>query len=151
MSGFFSGASRWWTLKFLLSVLLLALFFLRLLDYSPSLSMLLLGQVLVIIGAAINLWHYLIFKKRNPALGAPSTLVTTGGLLPWIRHPMYLGDIILAVGILFIGGLWLPLTAVALVYLIVIEIVAREEDLAMRNRFGDVYTEWEKRSRRIFF
>ncbi len=67
------------------------------------------GGVLAITGATVNLWHYRLFRQVG-RLVAPSALRVRGGLLPWVRHPMYLGEGLLMAGlvILAVGATGLP-------------------------------------------
>lgn len=103
------------------------------------------GQALAVAGATVSLLHYLILKRRAGALGAPATLVTTGGLFRWIRHPMYLGDLALGAGCAMLGphpGGWL----LWVLFAAVTTGAARAEDAMTMRRFGAGFAGWKART-----
>jgi len=112
----------------------------------PSFVPMFLCQALALTGAGIHLWHYRLLKVGNASLALPDQLVTKGGLFPWVRHPMYLGDLILIIG--FTGilpdveGLGILLAAI-----VGLARQARVEDLELKGRFPDAYPPWQVRTR----
>ncbi len=94
--------------------------------------------VLVIAGGAVTIGHYVAFARRGG-------LITDAGLFRWIRHPMYLGDVLL-----YVGFALYPATPVSLVVLAVaVAALARQavrEDRAMEERYGGEHTDWRRRT-----
>lgn len=71
-----------------------------------------------------------------------------GGVFAHCRNPLYVGNILLAVGfLLVIGQWWLIAAGVPLVIFVYIAIVAAEEDYLSRE-FGDQYAAYQKRVNR---
>lgn len=106
------------------------------------------GQLLVILGAVINLYHYAILKRAAGGLQHPGQLVTRGGLLPWVRHPMYLGEMLLIIGLVLMAWHWIALL-LALCSIIFMVILCRSEDDAMGRLFPDEHAIWKKKSRML--
>ncbi|MEM8549228.1 MAG: methyltransferase [Verrucomicrobiota bacterium] len=133
----------WWFLKTGITATLVGMFVVVSWHHqlkAPD-ALIVLAQAIIAIGALINLYHYRILKRVAPRLGAPQKLATHGGLLPWIRHPMYLGELIFVLGLtLLISSLWALVLAVIYFYAIVRLSVA--EDRQMATRFGDVHAHW---------
>lgn len=143
MARFSAGVSRFWVAKVTLSLCLIAwaVWGVAALPGRPLLA----GQMLVVAGATVSLLHYVILKRRAGPLGAPVMLVTDAGLFRWIRHPMYLGDLLLGCGCVLLGHhpagwlLWV-LFAAAVVG------AARAEDKMMHQRFGRHFIAWRLRT-----
>ncbi|MGF1453715.1 MAG: methyltransferase family protein [Opitutales bacterium] len=100
-----------------------------------------------IAGAAINLWHYRLLKVAGKA-EAPTTLVTQGGLWPFVRHPMYLGEglLMLALAVMARG----PSIYLMFVGWIAIVRLALAEDRAMGERFPQAHVKWRQRAGLLF-
>lgn len=136
--------SFWWWLKLALNAfLVLCVLRQGLQGMTPEGVRGTLGQVLVGLGAGINLYHYRILRLAAGPLQRPAKLVTTGGLLPYLRHPMYFGEAILVVGLVIIGGSLL-MAFVAAVSLTAMYLLCHAEDKAMAHRFPDTFSAWAK-------
>lgn len=138
--------SVWWSLKVICGLLLVsnqAVYF----SFSyPEILLpvpILLSQLLVISGAAVFFTHFILLKKANPLLNQPDHLVQNQGLFKRIRHPMYLGEMILDVGLasFCLHPLSLCILATALLALYR---QAVHEDHLLGDRFGIVFTEWKE-------
>lgn len=103
------------------------------------------AQILVLLGAGLHLGHYWILKTRLEDVSAPETLVTSGGLFPRVRHPMYLGDAILYLGLV---GLAADAVAAGLYVTAVVGIVGqcRVEDRHLAREFGPAFERWARRT-----
>ena len=84
-----------------------------------------------------NIYHYSLIRRRR--------LVTHHGLFYRIRHPMYLGDMII---ILLLATHWLTwlVMPLALIVLSMIVVLAWREDLELRCRFPRIHDRWCYRS-----
>ena len=73
------------------------------------------------------------------------TLNTTG-MYSIVRHPLYLGNFIIILGIsLFVQVWWLTLVAMLAFWLYYERIMFTEEEF-LRNKFGNLYAEWARRT-----
>ncbi|MFP4309889.1 MAG: methyltransferase family protein [Desulfococcaceae bacterium] len=106
----------------------------------------LFGQFWVLLGAGVNLRHYVFLKRNNPDVASPDFLVASRGLYQWIRHPMYLGDLILMVGLTLLapGPVSFLLLGMGTVG---IAVQSRIEDEQMVRRFGPAFEDWRDRTR----
>lgn len=103
------------------------------------------AQILVVTGALLTLWHYFLLKSSAGDLSRPSRLVNDRGLFTVVRHPMYLGDILLYAGLAMLAA---DGVAFVLASLGIAGIVGQAvmEDRAMRTRFGDEFDAWKRRT-----
>ena len=104
------------------------------------------GAGLAVAGGSIELSHYVILKRKARALGRPSELVTGGGLLRWVRHPMYWGDLVMLTGFAGLAGdclacgLWLLAVACVVQQ-------TRLEDRLLGQAFGPRHAAWAARTK----
>jgi len=133
----------WW-LKVGLELLLLGAWILGSLS-DPARHTPILGTLLILSGGALQVVHYGILKRRSPRLEPPRALVTRGGLFPWVRHPMYLGDLILLLGLgIALTTPWAAgLTAVGMGSVVML---ARHEDRRLARRFPEPHRSWSRRA-----
>jgi protein-S-isoprenylcysteine O-methyltransferase Ste14 len=76
-----------------------------------------------------------------------NTLATTGAYR-LVRHPIYLADLVLAVGLAFMVGSWLFLAFGVLMALVLPAVIATEER-HLAARFGESWTRYVARTARI--
>lgn len=143
-----SGIEPWWALK-VLSGVALVLYSLRAVGADEALvqntPLLLTAQGLVLLGGLLHLIHYFALKRRAGNLAVPDRLVTDALLFRWIRHPMYLGDAILAAGFLLLVRDAVALL-LSLFILISIVLQARLEDRRMETAFDESFRQWKRRT-----
>ncbi|MDJ0973818.1 MAG: methyltransferase [Planctomycetota bacterium] len=137
--------SPWWLLKIGVGLALVTYAVLVALGYGPVALLLevplVVGQALVLLGAALNLVHYGILKRRSGCLKTPTTLVRTGGLFRYVRHPMYLGDVAIYAGLTLLAPDVIAFGLLAL-GLVAIERQSRLEDRELGARFGEDFRTW---------
>jgi protein-S-isoprenylcysteine O-methyltransferase Ste14 len=137
----------WWRIKVGAGAALIALLCAHYLLGLPQVTLDIprwLAQALVLTGGITTLLHHRIVAGAC-AGNQPARLVDSGGLYGWVRHPMYLGDCLLYVGM----GLLVPhplstlLVAIGCTALV---LQARAEDVHMAALFGEPFRCWQQRS-----
>ena len=137
----------WWTIKVVSGTILIAALFLMVIYDIPVLFSIPrgIGQVLVISGATVSIWHYVLLKRQGSNMCNPQTLMTHRGLFRWIRHPMYLADMVSYTGLFLlmpnpVTAVILPLSLIALVR------QSQEEDRFLRQRFAGEFKAWRSKT-----
>ncbi|MFQ6004129.1 MAG: methyltransferase family protein [Woeseia sp.] len=108
------------------------------------------GVLLIGLGLLINLVSVRQFAVRSTAIKPfeESSALVTGGFFRFTRNPMYLGMIIILIGIAVLFGTlssFLPIPV--FVWLIQTHFILKEEAMLVQT-FGDQYTEYKKSVRR---
>ena len=107
----------------------LALFFAE-----PTRDSLLLGGVLAILGELVRLWASGHIEKTHR--------LATGGPYAHTRNPLYVGSVLMALGLLVTARHPIAITA-GLAYLAVFyPFIIREEAKFLRDKFPDQYHDW---------
>ena len=110
-----------------------------------------LGIGLVIIGVAIGLPAALAFRRAGteiqPMSPSNRVLVVTGPFR-FTRNPMYLGLLVLLIGIAFLIGSWPMLLAPLAFFILVNAVSIPFEEEKMARQFGDAYAAYKARVRR---
>jgi protein-S-isoprenylcysteine O-methyltransferase Ste14 len=109
----------------------------------------LLGFVLIIFGAVLNIWADQIFKRRKTTVKPfeqPAVLVTDGPFA-WSRHPMYLGMVAIVFGISIICGSLSSFIGPILFWVIVRIRFIPAEEKSLAEVFGEEYDAYKKKIR----
>src|SRR5690242_11297896 len=94
------------------------------------------GIVVAIIGEGIRVWAAGHLEKSRE--------VTTSGPYRWMRHPLYVGSSVLALGIV-IAARSCVLAALAVLYLgATMTAAIRSEEAFLRRTFGDAYDRYAR-------
>lgn len=101
----------------------------------PSLPGLAAGAGLALLGEAVRLWASGHIDKTRA--------LATGGPYAHSRNPLYVGSLLLALGVALAGGSPWVLAAVTLYFLAFYPAVMREEADFLRARFPE-YAEWAR-------
>jgi len=80
-------------------------------------------------------------SQRNTARPQAETLNTTG-LYSVVRHPLYLGNYLMWLGVALFPGVWWAPVIVSLVFWLYYERIMFAEEEFLRRRFGARYVEW---------
>lgn len=109
----------------------LALFFAE-----PTTESLIRGGVLAAVGELIRIWASGHIEKTHR--------LATGGPYAHTRNPLYVGSVLMALGLLITARH--PISVIAgLLYLVVFyPVIIREEAKFLRAKFPDEYHEWAK-------
>jgi protein-S-isoprenylcysteine O-methyltransferase Ste14 len=137
---------------FLLIYLLLALtlhFFFPIKDIISGLYRF-LGVLIIAFGVVINLWADSLFKKEKTTVKPdelPSKLITKGPFR-FSRHPMYLGFVLLLLGVAIILGSLSSFISPVLMFLTLEWKFIPLEEKQMEKSFEEKYLEYKNRVRR---
>jgi protein-S-isoprenylcysteine O-methyltransferase Ste14 len=83
---------------------------------------------------------------RNAAAGQIADSLNTTGIYSVVRHPLYLGNFLMWLGICFLtGNLWF-IVAFCLLYWVYYERIMFAEEQFLSGKFGMVYTEWASKT-----
>ncbi len=117
----------------------------------PGLPLAPLGAALVVIGVVPPVLAALLFRREgteiNPTSPANHSLVTTGPYR-FTRNPMYLGLVIIALGIAFWVGAWPMFAAPLAVFITCNWVHIPFEEAKMRRQFPAEFDAYTGRTRR---
>ncbi|HEV3262811.1 MAG TPA: isoprenylcysteine carboxylmethyltransferase family protein [Gemmataceae bacterium] len=111
----------------------------------------LLGYALVAVGAVVLAWimvfglsQYRNLPERVPIDYYNPAFLMTGGPYALSRHPMYVGELALWVGVAVVFGSPVALAGSAVMFAVMRRLVAREE-AGLEAAFGDAYRRYKAR------
>ena len=110
----------------------------------------LLGIIPLVMGVAINIIADGLFKKLNTTIKPfeESSVLVTTGVFRFSRHPMYLGMLLILLGIAVLTGSLTPY-AVAIVFVIIMELVfIRAEEKMLEKTFDEAWKKYKQTARR---
>jgi protein-S-isoprenylcysteine O-methyltransferase Ste14 len=117
----------------------------------PGLPLAPLGIALVAVAWILPVWAIVLFHREgtevNPTSPVNRTLVTVGPY-QFTRNPMYLGLVILTLGIAVWVGAWPMLIAPFAVFATANWVHIPFEEAKMRRQFGATYDDYVERVRR---
>ncbi len=99
--------------------------------------------VLVLGGGGMVLWHHWILRRARRRAGERFILVRRGGLFGRVRHPMYLGDLILYLGLATYPATLVSLAALGIGWWALWRQASRE-DRELATTFGDDHRRWRQ-------
>ena len=110
----------------------------------------LIGVGLGLLGVGLNVVGDRQFQRAKTTMnpfGEPRVLVTTG-VFRYSRHPMYLGMVLLVVGMAMHLGYVTPFLAPTLLWAVLHYRFIPQEERTMSERFGEEYIRYRTRVRR---
>jgi protein-S-isoprenylcysteine O-methyltransferase Ste14 len=116
-------------------------------------SLLLLGISLLLIGEFIRIWavSYAGGETRTRKVGAPA--LCTSGPYAFVRNPLYVGNMLMYVGIVMIAGavnVWLMAATTFLFFLIQYSLIISLEEETLSALFGHEYLNYKANVPAIF-
>ena len=138
-----------WMLIYL--VLCLALSWLLGWPTLPGLPIPLLGMILVALAFVPPIWAFVLFRREDTEIEPTSPTnraLVTRGPYAFTRNPMYLGLVVLAVGIAVWVGTWPLVIAPLAVFATANWVHIPFEEAKMRRQFGADYDGYVARVRR---
>ena len=109
-----------------------------------------LGFVFILLGLALNTWSVRELKKRNTTIDfqeMPNRLVTDGPFRI-SRNPLYLGGVILSLGIAILLGSLITFVFPVALLLILDRLHIPAEETRLEKIFGEEYLEYRQQVRR---
>ena len=107
------------------------------------------GYGLIVVGVALVLGTWVSFRKWQTPIcpfTEPTHLITDG-LFRYSRNPLYLGEVVMLIGLSALHGNWATLIPV-LVFFVVIQIVfVRPEEKTLLAEYGDSFEDYRKKVR----
>jgi protein-S-isoprenylcysteine O-methyltransferase Ste14 len=98
----------------------------------PSWTSWMAGLALAGSGEALRIWAAGHIEKGRE--------ITRSGPYRWVRHPLYLGSVLIGTGFATAARSWLVLTLAVLYLGLTIGAAIRTEEAALDRRFGGAYT-----------
>ena len=108
------------------------------------------GLVFVFFGILVNLRADRLFTRGKTTVkpdGTPTAMVTSGPFR-YSRHPMYLGFVLILIGVAIMLGSVSALFIPVLMFILLEFIYIPQEEKRMEECFGQEYLEYKKRVRR---
>lgn len=132
---------------FLLGLLMNDLVPLTPLPRAPSRT---LSAVLLVPGLGLTLWSLWLFlrARTSPLPMRPATALVLSGPYRWTRNPMYLGMLLLYLGVALLFDVTWALLLVPAVVFLVGRLVIRREERYLEAKFGDDYRRYMGQVRR---
>jgi protein-S-isoprenylcysteine O-methyltransferase Ste14 len=109
-----------------------------------------LGFVFILLGLALNTWSVRLLKKRKTTIDfqeMPNRLVTDGPFRI-SRNPLYLGGVILSLGIAILLGSLITFVFPVALLLILDRLYIPAEETRLEKIFGEEYLEYRQKVRR---
>jgi hypothetical protein len=100
--------------------------------------MLAAGACLAVAGSAVRLWASGHIRKNDE--------LATDGPYAFVRHPLYVGNLLLGTGFALASGKLWVLAVWAVLFLVFHPAAIRREDLKLSKRFPEVWREWAART-----
>ncbi len=108
------------------------------------------GAIFIVIGFIITIWSAVLFNKAGTAIKPfdESTHLVTKGMYQVTRNPMYLGMVVILLGIALLFGTFTPFIPIPIFVWLIQTIFINNEEIALERTFGDEYREYKERVRR---
>lgn len=82
---------------------------------------------------------------RNTKEGQVAEVLNTKGIYSVVRHPLYLGNYFMWLGIIVYVGNWWFTVVCSLLYWLYYERIMFTEEYFLRNKFGQTYLQWSEK------
>jgi protein-S-isoprenylcysteine O-methyltransferase Ste14 len=117
----------------------------------PGLPVSPLGLVLVVLGFIPPIWAFILFRREGTELNpvsATNRKLVTGGPYRFTRNPMYLGLVIITLGIAIWVGAWPMYAAPIAIFVTSNWVHIPFEEAKMRRQFTAEFDDYVRRVRR---
>jgi protein-S-isoprenylcysteine O-methyltransferase Ste14 len=108
------------------------------------------GAVIAATGFGVMIRAWWLFRRHETAIcpTAVTTTLITGDIYALTRNPMYLGMVLILLGVATLAGSWLVYAVVVFYALILNHVFCPYEEQKLKDQFGDRYTAYAARTRR---
>jgi len=109
-----------------------------------------IGFALIVIGFLLGIAAFTEFRKARTTVdphGSVSSIVTLG-IYRFTRNPIYLGFLLMLIGIPLNSGTYWGIILVPIFMYFMNQLVIKREEAYLEKKFGDVYTSYKSRVRR---
>lgn len=100
-----------------------------------------IGAVIALMGISVRMWASGHIKKNKE--------LATDGPYAFVRHPLYVGNILLGVGYALASGLWWAFPVYILILLVFYPHAIRYEDEKLHRYFGENWENWRRNTRAL--
>lgn len=107
----------------------------------PSGGLFAVGAVIALLGESIRMWASGHIKKNKE--------LATDGPYASVRHPLYVGNILLGIGFSLASGLWWATPVYILILLVFYPHAIRHEDEKLHRYFGENWENWSRNTRAL--
>jgi protein-S-isoprenylcysteine O-methyltransferase Ste14 len=107
----------------------------------PTWSLLSLGTVIALAGESIRIWAAGHLEKSRE--------VTRSGPYRWFRHPLYVGSVLMGLGVAVAGNSAVAAAAVLAYLAVTMTAAIRTEEAFLRSKFGSEYDEYCRGTSRV--
>ncbi len=109
-----------------------------------------LGSVPFVLGLVINVLADRAFKKHGTTVKpfAESTHLVTTGMFRFSRNPMYLGFVLVLIGIAVLMGSLTPYAVIAVFAILMDVTFIRVEERMLEKAFGESWLQYKRKVRR---
>src|SRR5687768_7632847 len=109
-----------------------------------------LGALPIIAGVALAISGVRLFTRHATGIVpfSPATQLVTGGPYRFTRNPMYVGMVLLLIGVATMLGTLTPWLVIPLFAWWIDRRFVRQEEVMLEERFGEPYREFKRRVRR---
>lgn len=109
-----------------------------------------IGAVAIAIGATMVAWSRRAFQAAGTRITpfTETSALVRHGLYGWTRNPMYLGAVMLVLGVALLLGSVTPLLVAVAFFVVLQEGFIRHEERLLDRRFGEEYRSYRRSVRR---
>ena len=109
-----------------------------------------IGFALVVLGFLLGLGAVLAFRRAHTTLDPyhPVSSIVTSGIYGFSRNPIYLGFLLMVIGIPLNAGTYWGIILAPIFILLCNKLVIEHEEAYLEKRFGETYTSYKSSVRR---
>ncbi len=109
-----------------------------------------LGLVFIALGVVVNIWAARLLNERNTTLEfhGTATVLVTDGPYRISRNPVYLGGVLISLGLAILLGSLMAFVFPVTLFWILNGLYVRREETALQMRFGAPYLDYKRKVRR---
>ena len=116
-------------------------------DLAASLT----GLAVMVLGVGLRLWAAVTLGKyyTTTLMMTEGQKVVTTGPYAWVRHPGYLGEVLLWTGFGLVSSNLIALVCLPLMFVVVLLYRISSEERMLVKELGDGYVQYQRRTRKL--